>query len=232
MKKTLFAMAALALCGTAVAGTYNVSGYEGSGFYAFEPYEYGEAVVLNVDQTVDVSTFDVAEVGSLTLNFNGASEILASALLNMDLTSSAPLSITGDPDAHNYWVSALTSATGELKSVTLASTTGEFESFGYAPIFEGASVEDFGDEPVSVTLGGTAVDYVGYFVIPSSMSGLLDSLIGDNEIALVSYGDQSDGSGQLALVGKITGSPATPEPATATLSLMALAGLCARRRRK
>lgn len=37
----------------------------------------------------------------------------------------------------------------------------------------------------------------------------------------------------LAISGVVsTAAPAVPEPATATLSLLALAGLCARRRRK
>ena len=231
MKKTLFAMAALALCGTAFAKTTSTSELEAAG--ELVTYQPEGVITLNVDKTVEFWTFDVYLADSVTLNFVGENTFSATDYLGLDLDDSKPLAITGDTDAKIYWGTQLTSSTGEFKSVTLASSNGDISCDpSEAPFFEGVKVMLYEDAPVSMTLGGTTVDYMGYFCAPS-MEEAMSCITGDKQIALVAIGSHGSGElSQLALVGKISGSPATPEPATATLSLLALAGLASRRRRK
>ncbi|MCQ2364827.1 MAG: hypothetical protein MJ051_04675 [Akkermansia sp.] len=220
MKKTLFAVAALALCGTAFAETktYDASDYVGEDF-GYGVYGEGSDIVFNVDQTVTLTSWQAYKAASATLSFVAENTLSVSNTLDMEVwQGSGSLAITGDSDAKIHWATALTSA--DITSVTLASGgTGAF----YAPpsntSFEGLT------ESGSITLGTATVDYMGYFS-ESDMAGAMSHITGDNQIALVAI----SGTKQLALVGKISGA-ATPEPATATLSLMALAGLCARRRR-
>ena len=194
-------------------------------------YQPEGVITLNVDKTVEFWNFDVWLADSVTLNFVG--ENTFSATNNLGLEKGESLAITGDTDAKIYWGTQLTSSTGEFKSVTLASSNGDFACDPFeAPFFEGVKVMLYEDDPVSMTLGGTTADYIGYFNA-ESMEEAMSYITGDKQIALVAINGSGSGElSQLALVGKITGSPATPEPATATLSLMALAGLCARRRRK
>ena len=214
MKKTLFAVAALALCGTAVADDHYVS--------AGESYALFDGDTLHVNNTVSVGEIYV-ELGAtpVTLKFYGLNTLTVSD--TVFLYSGGPsINITGDEAAINHWVSELTSATGEFKSVTLMTFTGaDFElSMESDPDFTFDGNE--GGEPI--TLGNVSVQYMGYGDAPSF--DLFDFFLGENQIALAMNGNS------LALVGKISGSPATPEPATATLSLLALAGLASRRRRK
>ena len=212
-------MAALALCGTAVAETktYEASDYQGK---AFDAGVFGEGanVVLNVNDPVTLGSISAYLASSLTLNFVGGN-ILSSGGLDLEVgKGSGSLAITGDPNAKNHWATALTSA--DITSVTLASGTGGF----YTPK---ASVSfDEWDEPTQgITLGNATVDYMGYHEVTSEDAAKA-LITGNNQIALVTI----TGTKQLALVGKISGSP-VPEPATATLSLLALAGLASRRRR-
>ena len=218
MKKTLFAVAALALCGTAVAGTYDVGNYEGTTFNHDFPYAEGEDVVLNVNAPVTLANFSVYWASSLTLNFVGENILSSGGDLDFEAgQSSGFLAITGDSDAKIHWATALTSA--DITSVTLASGgTGDFFTPQASVSFDGLT------ESGSITLGNATVYYVGYYEVTTADDA--EPLItGDNQIVLVTITDTK----QLALVGKIT--PTAPEPATATLSLLALAGLCARRRR-
>ena len=227
MKKTLFAMAALALCGTAVAETTSTSKLEAEG--QLETYMPEGVITLNVDKTVEFLNFEVLFADSVTLNFVG--ENTFSATNNLGLEKGESLAITGDTDAKIYWGTQLTSSTGEFKSVTLASSNGHLSCDPFeAPLFEGVKVMRYEDDPVSMTLGGTTVDYMGYFHA-ESMEEAMSCITDDKQIALVAIDSSGGELSQLALVGKITGSPATPEPATATLSLLALAGLATRRRR-
>lgn len=221
MKKTLFAMAALALCGTAVAETYDVSSLNLNGGIFTPPFSYeeGEAVVLNVDQTVTLNTVDVWEASSVTLNFIGENTFSTSNTLDLEVNANqGTLAITGDNDAKIHWGEALTLSAGRVTTLTLASATVLFIPPASAS-FEGLT------ESGSITLGDAALTYMGFHVVNTAAEA--EALItGDNQIALVANKDTK----QLALVGK--GAAATPEPATATLSLLALAGMASRRRRK
>lgn len=218
MKKTLFAVAALALCGTAVADEYFARNYVGGDFDKYI-YESGSDVVFNVDQTVTLNLFDAYDASSATLNFIGENTFSTSYVLDLGVDEGCgTLAITGDYDAKIHWGESLTSSAGGVKTLTLVSA-GE----GFAPP-DSASFEGL-TESGSITLGDAALTYMGFHVVTTAAEA--EALItGDNQIALVAIG----GAGQLALVGK--GAATTPEPATATLSLLALAGLCARRRRK
>ncbi|MCQ2364422.1 MAG: PEP-CTERM sorting domain-containing protein [Akkermansia sp.] len=159
----------------------------------------------------------------MTLSFVGENTILVNGsgiggISGLDLYTRGPLAVIGDSSAKEYWYTALTSE--DIKSVTLASTTSSFGAPSAKTSFEGLA------ESGSITLGNATVDYMGYHEVTTAAEA--EALItGDNQIALVAI----KGTKELALVGKISGAT-TPEPATATLSLLALAGLASRRRRK
>ena len=207
-------MAALALCGTAVAVDHYVA--------AGNDYDIFDGDTFHVNDTASVSIFYVSvDHAPVTLKFYGLNTLTCSD--GMYLMSTGPsVNITGDEAAINHWVSELTSATGELKSVTLMTFTG-------AEVYVDMETDDpftfdghFGGE--TVTLGNVSVEFLGCGYLPNVE--LFNDLIGENQIAFA----RTDNA--FALVGKITGSPTTPEPATATLSLLALAGMASRRRRK
>ncbi|MCQ2364823.1 MAG: PEP-CTERM sorting domain-containing protein [Akkermansia sp.] len=222
MKKTLFAMAALALCGTAFAGEYYLSDYEGSGFFAFEPYGEGEAVVVNVNHTVDVSYFDTQDASSVTLNFVGANTSFSAEELYMPNL----VSVMGDDAAKASWGETLLSSTGvgDCKSILLATAPDlwlPFPGEGVDPTLEGKSVGDL------ITLGNAEVTYLGYFNSSSEADVAIENYGAWYSDAVALVGDST----KLYLYGLAT-TAATPEPATATLSLLALAGMVTRRRRK
>ncbi len=206
-------MAAFALCGTAFAGEYNASAYKDKVF-AYDVFGIGAEVVFNVDQTVKLLAFDAYGASSLTLNFVGANTFS----LENDLYMHSLVSIMGDDAAKASWGETLTSSAGEVKTLTLVSSVYDFVAPDSAS-FEGLT------ESGSITLGDAALTYMGFHVVNTAAEA--EALItGDNQIALVA----NKGTKQLALVGK--GAAPVPEPATATLSLLALAGLAARRKRK
>ena len=220
MNKVLTIIAAFTLCGTAFGkDIYTSSKNDGQSLVLYGD-EYELPVTLHVDKTVKFNNIDLfmsSPNGSLSLCFYGANFVNATGWLAI----SEIVSITGDKDgtAAAYWSSQLVEADG-IATITLMSGDGSsapnFASSGVS--FMGASAGE------SVTLGAFSLEYVGSFESIAKAT----ARISDNQIAIVS--DYS--TTQLALVGKISPTPATPEPATATLSLLALAGLCARRRRK
>ena len=216
MKKTLFAMAALALCGTAVAeDKYTNTLAPGSNVDLFGGtlHVNSEASLNNLQAFVDETpvTFKFYDLNTISIT----KELL--------LTSAAPsFNITGDEAAMNHWVSELTSSTGEVKSVTLMTFAKGSVNVDSAHKF---SLDGY-VSGATVTLGNAVLTYRGdYATIDQAKNAIGDN---DNQIA-VAFVTSGTGKG-LYLVGKTT--PATPEPATATLSLLALAGLATRRRRK
>ena len=225
MKKTLFAMTALALCGTAVAATYNTSELESKGL--LNGWYPGEGpITLNVDASVVFCDVEFDNASPVTFNFQGSNTISSTGYFSLW----CPFVINGDDAAKLHWKNELTSSTGEIKVVSLISgfdNTSDFWLSNDGMIFDG-----LGPSGGTVILGGTQLTYKGahgYSTLEQVMAN--PTYFGDNEVMVAKIGDQG-GVGQLALIGKITGSPATPEPATATLSLLALAGLASRRRRK
>lgn len=229
MKKTLFALLALALCGTAFAGEYKASDYKNNKSY-FGPYEgggipgpgqgysSGEDVLFIVDETVNMGGCKLMGASSVSFKFLGENSL---SVKDADMWAFS-FDVTGDSDAQNYWVESLTSLEDEVKALTLVNGTSSF-LYTEDAAFEGVT------QSGPLTLGNAKVDYLGYHIVadPNAAKNLIT---GDNQVALVSIGGSLIdyyNPGQLALVGRIT-----PEPATATLSLLALAGLATRRRRK
>lgn len=208
-------MMAVALCGTAFAldtNDYN----DGDDFYSY----YSYTTTLNVNKTVAFSSFKNEKVTTTTLTFVGDNTFSATDYFGFDSSTTA---IMGDSTAATHWESKLFTATDTAVIITLATApnTGGLISLG-SITFMGASKNG------SVTLGNTELTYVGY-LLPEWFGGMdaLKASLQDNQVALVEGSGADKG---LYLVGKAT--PTTPEPATATLSLLALAGMASRRRRK
>lgn len=225
MKKTLFAMLAFALCSTALGGEYYASDYKndyfGQSYDRDEPgYSAYEDILFIVNEHVNLDELDLYTVESVHFDFRGESSLSA----NCTDVGVNPIVVTGDTDAKIYWRESLTSPEGNVKTLTLISGTTSFiDAFG-------ATFEEL-SQSGSLTLGDAKVEYLGYSIVADEEAAI-NLITGDNQVALVSIGGslQYEGTpGQLALVGKIS---LVPEPTTATLSLLALAGLAARRRRK
>ena len=217
MRKTLFAVAALALCGTAVAATYNTN--DPSLNLSRFATPMNEAVTLNVNKTVTFGEMNVNTFSSaFALNFVGSNTFSITGKAAFMCLGSK--SITGDSTAATSWESKLLQDAGDAVAITLISYTGSRDfNFVSNPTFMNASSWE------SITLGNTQLTYRGYWggIDLASSKAMLQ----DDQIALVNV--REGGEAGLYLVGKVAAP--VPEPATATLSLMALAGLCARRRR-
>ena len=207
-------MAALALCGTAVAEDVYIP--------TSDPLEvYNDGVTIHVNNPANPAYIMVSAEGAATFKFYG--ENIISSTAGYLYSDGACFNITGDEAAINHWVSALTSPTGELKSVTLMNFTDLDMETGMDEIFtfDGHSSGD------QITLGNASVEFIGSgYVETSEFYEMMNDVLSENQIALLR---QENG---VIIAGKITGSPAVPEPATATLSLLALAGLATRRKRK
>lgn len=218
MKKALFAMTILALMGSHLyADDYKASDYTGKTLSATG------ADTLTVDTASLVSTVQ-HKGASLTLVYEGDHilNVKDDVLLNV-ASGGTTRNITTTASAAQNWIDTLTAA--DAAQVTLISAGNMItvqNTNPYAILLEGAAVGD------TITLTGTTdtltAVYGGYKGFSSSpLTGLEDGKL---------YIKLTDGLTKLTLVGKgLTKSPLAPEPATATLSLLALAGLAARRRR-
>lgn len=168
----------------------------------------GEVLVnINAQRTLyQVATF---AANILTLDFQGSYILKASDAI--DTPDYGILNITSTVDAvKTKWEETFSVEGGG--SITLCSAGGmgladdydRFQFFGTA-------------EQGTVKLGNTDVKFMG-----EVKNGLSDLAM--NQVGVVW------GAKEITLVGKVEKS--VPEPATGSLSLLALAGLCARRRRK
>lgn len=214
-------MMALALCGTAFAGEYNASDY--TKFQKDSPYKEGENVKLNVTEDLTYTYLDLRYSGSATYNFTGEGAI--STTYALYLFSQSSTDVTGEGSAVTYWESEFLKATDAPAVITLISNNAMFSSTAVDAnlTFMGASKNG------SVTLGDTDLTYLGAFTV-ASIAAAKALITNDNEIAVAYVKGTNVPNKGLYLVGKAT--PAVPEPATATLSLLALASLATRRRRK
>lgn len=158
---------------------------------------------------------------NMTLNFSGDNTLKCSE----SFAWTAPalhFTITADTTTQNAWAQELISS-HKGGSATLIATGGAFSLT--APDGIDAILLGQGTVGGSVTLGSYTAQYMGFF---TSVTEAQKSITAANQIALV--GSSEDGS--LALVGQLSRlNPSAPEPATAALSLLALAGLAARRHR-
>lgn len=234
MKKTLFAVAALALCGTAFGDTeIKTSDYAGQsiGTYDGRDYVVDDTAIITVDSSVP--TGEASEgtrfKGKTTVVFDGANIWNTNAVVVFQ----GGLNITSTATAAQNWIEALTT-TGQITLFGVDATSGysfQGPSFKVA-LLEG--VEKGGEITLTGTTDTLTATYVGYiYKSPAAVE------LNDGEIAFVNY-CRWEGTGadkrwvqEASLVGKgLTKTPLVPEPATATLSLLALAGLASRRRRK
>ena len=208
MKHSLFlTMMAAALLGGQVfaeSRIFKVSDYENQGEMVLDAEE--SKVVVDTQKTLlGVSGFypDI-----LTLDYQGDFVLTASEYL--DTPDRGVLNITTTvPAVATTWEDAFSVEGGG--SITLCA--GSIDStFGPVQFF-GTAVDS------TVQLGNSDVKFIG------KVDALSDLAM--NQVGVVL------GETEITLVGKIGTEPSpVPEPTTGSLSLLALAGLCARRRRR
>lgn len=236
MKKTLFTMMTVAFCGTAFAyQAHNTSEFsQNATLFITEKYE------LNIDSnTKFAGIYAEEESGSaeqtdLTLNFTSGYALQSRDVsFKMMDECDAKLSITAGVSVLQNWESILLSNTNITTIATLVDVSRYlwFDVTDDKFTFLTTTCNEFDFlNPTTVTLGNTTADFFGLFNEGNSMSDVENwfNVQGGytSKVALLNTGKQ------LLLVGRTDQAPNTPEPATATLSLMALAGLVARRRRK
>ena len=206
MKHTLFlTMMAAALLGGQVFAepvVYRVSDYAEDAPLFIGPIE----ATLFVDTQKTLLRVEAWQPPCLTLDYQGIFELRAFNFI--DIPDGGVLNITSTVSSvATAWVDAFSVEGGDY--ITLC----EAES----GIDYGSSIQFFGKEANNtVKLGDTEVKFVG----------LVDVL---SDLAMNEVGVVCDAK-EIALAGKVV--KGVPEPATGSLSLLALAGLCARRRRK
>lgn len=128
--------------------------------------------------------------------------------------------INADAAAQNAWCYELLHSK-KTAAVTLINGGAQFSLTAASPI--DATLLGQGAGGMLTLGGGYTAQFTGFF---TSLAAAQQSFTGGNQLAVV--GSAEDG--RLSLVGKLNRAT-TPEPATATLSLLALTALCTRRRR-
>ena len=199
-------MAAALLGGQVFAKTYSVKDSWGDGDPV--PIYDTEATVL-VDAQKELNNFTASRlVQSITLDYQGDFVLTTKKYITPPVEGVLNITTTVDSVA-TAWEDAFSVEGGG--SITLCHAGTEVKD-------QHGPVQFFGKEADNtVQLGDSEVKFMG----------LVDALsdLAMNQVGVVW------GSNDMTLVGKVGGKP-TPEPTTGTLSLLALAGLCARRRRK
>ena len=178
-----------------------------------DPDEGALNVVVHVDATRELSSITVPACASLTLDFQGDYVLTSKTFIEPPHEGTTNI-WTSARDVEALWKERFSVEGGG--STTLC-TAGQLVLGSLGPlVFFGAKAGS------TVFLDGTEVVYKG------AVDGL--ELLKQNEVGIVWGGKD------IKLVGKIGAEPGptppVPEPATGSLSLLALAGLCARRRRK
>ena len=209
----------------------NVSAFNGSlsataGMLAFTSAETLNIKSLNVQQGAEMSVSKADAVGTLTVNtaatFNGGN-----VNANLTLADNATVTIN----------SAVTLGSASNVAPVSATETAYTLSLGSQLTLQGSVVEDLGNlAPGSgevilfsgvdtLELGGEKYN-VGAEALTAASGVKLSEVFRSDSVDLEDYyiGFNANGDVYAGLI--------VPEPATATLSLLALAGLCARRRRK
>lgn len=210
-------MAALALLGGSVFADdfdYKVSDYKGRDLSVSDA-----SVTLSVDAadqinscSFTVRSLELVYDGSICLNVKGTASLGKQGTTETrNITSTAPIT--------QSWIDALTA--GDSAQITIISAV----QIVIAPFSPNAVQLQGTRSNNTITLTGTTDTLTAQFVGYKQASLTLH----DGEIGLLLSNDFKT----LSLVGKgLTKSPLAPEPATATLSLLSLAGLAARRKRK
>ena len=216
--KTLIAtlIAAAALVGTQASAdygeVYTLSELEDGDHIDVDPAEGALNVLVNVDATRELSSITVSECAGLTLDFQGDYVLTCKSI--MDAPHERIVNITTSaPDVEALWKERFSVEGGGSNTLCTA---------GLSVVGPPGPLRLFGAKAGStVSLDGTEVVYKG------AVDGL--ELLKQNEVGIV-WGEKD-----IKLVGKIDAEPGptppVPEPTTGTLSLLALAGLCIRRRK-
>ena len=162
---------------------------------------------------------DKYEAGTtIALNYSGNNVLQCSSGFTWNATAIF-FDIDADTTAQTAWCNTLLHSK-KTAAITLINGGALFQLSSATPI--DASL--FGMSAGSMlTIGGYSAQYTGFF---ASLAEAQQSFTGGNQLAVVG----STEYGRLSLVGKLNLN-STPEPATATLSLLALTALCTRRRR-
>lgn len=193
--------------------------------------------------TVSTDTFDswaiTFTVDQLTLTGTDYKPTISCATAANDASKAAGLAIAVKKDGQGC-VLALANPSAAISAETLTFTSGQEYFFAYdsntstayAGIVGGGSVDNMiscvvsDDSLVTSFTSGTSRAFTSTATVRMSMGNGYD-------MAALSETEFSNVMSNLVISGVVsTAAPAVPEPATATLSLLALAGLCARRRRK
>lgn len=202
MKKTLFAMLTLALCGSAFAENYKVSDFSN-----VDTQQTISNAVITVDTSDTCMMSKMVTLNAPTIIFDKQNVWNADWTVGGSRFSLNSPNITATAETKEDWIQKLTSP--DAQPITLFS--GSFSSSKVILLFgteRNASFE---------LTDGLTVKNLGLITDVSTMV--------DGDIAILKSGTT------FSLVGKGLSKP-VPEPATATLSLLALAGLASRRKRK
>lgn len=208
--KTLIAtlIAAAALVGTQASADYDkVYTLSQMDFPSIDvhPAEGALNVLVNVDATRELSSITVSECAGLTLDFQGDYVLTCKYMMDAPYRGITNI-MTSAHDVEALWKERFSVEGGGSNTLCTAERVGT----------EHGSLRLFGAKAGStVSLDGTEVVYKG---VVADLSALDMNQVGvvwtDNDISLV---------------GKVV--KGVPEPTTGTLSLLALAGLCIRRRK-
>ena len=208
MKHTLFlTMLATALLGGQVFAdpvVYKVSDYKDGRDCNIDDSE--ATLVVDAQRTFDC--MDACGSNCLTLDYQG--EFVLTARNVIDTPDDGVLNITSSvPSFASAWEETFSVEGGG--SITLCSAQTIQETHGPVQFFST-------DANNTVKLGDSEVLFKGLVASKDALAM--------NQVGLVWSGNE------IALVGKLEAPAPVPEPTTGSLSLLALAGLCARRRRK
>ena len=238
MKKTIIAL--LALAGVATATETDTTPITLQVTFDKCNQAVVSDVELSLDSVMTGSLESIVQTGtttSVTLQTAGAAGSDKSVLTpNTNVGSGTPWTATFNFADVNK---ALTSLDSITLDVVLFSSTGEYQSSQAtwsgdisftATIMDSTTASQLGtfaytltpgqgkgSTPFEITLTGASVDLTNVSAFDMELK-LTETLQSGTFAGLASMG--------------FTGTPAIPEPTTATLSLLALAGLAARRRRK
>lgn len=198
---------AAAFAGQTQATTYNTSDYAGKSLTLLQKTDN----VIIVDSSDSLSSIS-ADKCDATFIFEGSHQLVCSG--DCYFRNGSNLNLTATASAAEHWIDVFSQESGGM--VTLAPRFNQLSpgSVSIEGIAEGGTV----------TLVGTSQQ--ASFTYVGRKTGL--DKINEGEIAwLNEYNTTS-----LNLIAKLKGSPVpVPEPTPGTLSLLALAGLCMRRRK-
>lgn len=222
MFKTLFLLPVMAVCASAADLEKAIINLDGC-MDGDEITLSAHSVIININSSPVLGYIhgSTDKATNMTLNFSDNNTLKCAE----SFAWSAPalhFTITADSLTQEAWAQELISS-HKGGSVTLLETGSAFS----LTATDGIDAVLLGQGTVggSVTLGSHTAQYMGFF---TSSAEAQKSITAADQIALV--GSSEDGS--LALIGQLNRlSPSVPEPATATLSLLALTALAARRRR-